>query len=116
MSKSSATINRKFDPCLLGSKPDFTVMTTKPGNYIELLLGGIKPQKVKKKTEVSVLPEKVSPEIQVNTSNKACPPISILPNCVLFSDNDVDAGYYYDLSSGKNICKKSSLEHLHGPD
>nr|CAG8665256.1 5891_t:CDS:2 [Entrophospora candida] len=45
MSKSSATINRKFDPCLLGSKPDFTVMTTKPGNYIELLLGGIKPQK-----------------------------------------------------------------------
>ncbi|CAJ0905570.1 8397_t:CDS:2 [Entrophospora sp. SA101] len=31
MSKSSATTNRKFEPCLLGSKPDFTVMTTKPG-------------------------------------------------------------------------------------
>nr|CAG8484735.1 15179_t:CDS:2 [Entrophospora candida] len=31
MTKSSATTNRKFDPCLLGSKPDFTVMTTKPG-------------------------------------------------------------------------------------
>ncbi|CAH1771370.1 11088_t:CDS:1, partial [Entrophospora sp. SA101] len=28
MSKSSATTNRKFDPCLLGSKPDFTVMTS----------------------------------------------------------------------------------------
>ncbi|CAH1768721.1 5949_t:CDS:2, partial [Entrophospora sp. SA101] len=65
---------------------------------------------------VRVLPEKVSPEIQVNTSNKVCPPISILPNCVLFSDNDVDAGYYYDLSSRKNICKKSSLEHLHDPN
>nr|CAG8555715.1 5615_t:CDS:10 [Entrophospora candida] len=39
MSKSSATTNRKFEPCLLGSKPDFTVMTTKPGKYIELLLG-----------------------------------------------------------------------------
>ncbi|CAJ0912041.1 20977_t:CDS:2, partial [Entrophospora sp. SA101] len=53
---------------------------------------------------------------KVNTSNKVCPPISILPNCVLFSDNDVDAGYYYDLSSRKNICKKSSLEHLHDPN
>ncbi|CAJ0629612.1 16485_t:CDS:1, partial [Entrophospora sp. SA101] len=68
-------------------------------------------------TEISAFPEKVSPEIQVNTSNKACPPISILPNytSVIFSDNDVEAGYYYDLSSGKPICKESSLEHLHGP-
>ncbi|CAJ0758895.1 1948_t:CDS:10 [Entrophospora sp. SA101] len=46
MSKSSATTNRKFEPCLLGSKPDFTVMTTKPGKYIELLFRKIKPQKV----------------------------------------------------------------------
>ncbi|CAH1764435.1 13413_t:CDS:2, partial [Entrophospora sp. SA101] len=52
-------------------------------------------------TEVSAFLEKVSLEIQVNTSNKAYPPISILPNCVIFFDNDVGAGYYYDLSSGR---------------
>ena len=40
------------------------------------------PTELKKlpETEVSALPEKVSSEIQVNISNKSCPPISTLPD------------------------------------
>ncbi|CAJ0825095.1 5583_t:CDS:2, partial [Entrophospora sp. SA101] len=60
-----------------------------------------------------VTKEKVSPEIQVNTSNKVCPPISILPNCVLFSDNDVDAGYYYDLNP-KDVVERDEQKRLKG--
>ncbi|CAG8631064.1 12707_t:CDS:10, partial [Dentiscutata heterogama] len=45
MSESSAIAQRRFDPVLLGMKPDFTVKTTNPKKHVELLIGEIKPKK-----------------------------------------------------------------------
>jgi len=45
MSESSASAKRRFDPVLLGTKPDFTVMTANPSKNIELFFVEIKPNK-----------------------------------------------------------------------
>ncbi|CAG8479979.1 3884_t:CDS:10 [Acaulospora morrowiae] len=47
MCESSAIAKRRFDPVLLGTKPDFTVMTTNPKKHVELLIGEVKPQKTR---------------------------------------------------------------------
>ncbi|CAG8479053.1 12161_t:CDS:2, partial [Ambispora gerdemannii] len=57
MSKSSAQIKRRFDPVLLGVKPDFDVRTTNPAKFVELLIGEIKPPNA---TENSVMEDLVS--------------------------------------------------------
>ncbi|CAG8834481.1 19900_t:CDS:2, partial [Gigaspora margarita] len=43
MSESSAIAQKRFDPILLGTKPDFVVKTTNPKKQIELLISEIKP-------------------------------------------------------------------------
>ncbi|GES85296.1 hypothetical protein GLOIN_2v1739297 [Rhizophagus clarus] len=45
MSESSAIAKRRFDPERLGTKPDFTVMTTNPQKHVELFVVEIKPNK-----------------------------------------------------------------------
>ncbi|CAB4461141.1 unnamed protein product [Rhizophagus irregularis] len=45
MSESSAIAKRRFDPERLGTKPDFTVMTTNPQKHVELFIVEIKPNK-----------------------------------------------------------------------
>ncbi|CAG8634169.1 8224_t:CDS:10 [Ambispora leptoticha] len=47
MSESSAIAKKRFDPVLMGVKPDFTVRTTNPKKHVELLIGEIKPPKVR---------------------------------------------------------------------
>ena len=42
MSESSAIAKRRFDPERLGTKPDFTVMTTNPQKHVELFIVEIK--------------------------------------------------------------------------
>ncbi|CAG8806801.1 10513_t:CDS:1, partial [Racocetra persica] len=43
MLESSAIAHKRFDPILLGTKPDFVVKTTNPKKQIELLIAEIKP-------------------------------------------------------------------------
>jgi hypothetical protein len=53
MSESSASAKRRFDPVLLGTKPDFTVMTANPSKNIELFFVEIKPSKTSNNALVS---------------------------------------------------------------
>lgn len=45
MMESSKIAQKRFDPILMGMKPDFTVKTTNPKKQVELLVGEFKPPK-----------------------------------------------------------------------
>ncbi|CAG8550699.1 16089_t:CDS:10 [Acaulospora colombiana] len=47
IAESSAIAKRRFDPVLLGRKPDFTVITANPKKHVELLIGKVRPQKTR---------------------------------------------------------------------
>ncbi|CAG8856481.1 7044_t:CDS:2, partial [Gigaspora margarita] len=41
--ESYSITQKRFDPILIGMKPDFTVRTTNPNKHVELLIGEVKP-------------------------------------------------------------------------